>query len=194
MTKVLGIMGSPRRNGNTHILVSKILEGAAGQGAETELIFLDKLKIRECDGCHACWQGKECSKKDDMNNLYGKIAGSDILVFGTPVYWYGPTALMKALIDRFVYFGCPENRIKIKGKAAALAIPYEEENNETGEFVAAFFEKSFNYLELRLAAKILVPGVAEKGDILKKEVVLARALELGRRLTRENNDFNRLKK
>lgn len=51
-----------------------------------------------------------------MNGFYQKIIDSDILVFGTPVYWYAPTAIMKAFIDRFVYFNCPENREKIRGK------------------------------------------------------------------------------
>jgi hypothetical protein len=110
--KVLGVVGSPRKNGNTHILVSRILEGAEKQGAAAETIFLNDLNIRECNGCHACWRGKRCSKKDDMRDIYPKIIESDVIVFGTPVYWYGPTALMKGFMDRFVYFNCPENRKK----------------------------------------------------------------------------------
>jgi multimeric flavodoxin WrbA len=182
MKNLLGIIGSPRRHGNTHILVSKVLEGAQDQGALTESIFLGDLNIRECDGCHTCWKGKECSKKDDMNGLYPKIIASDLIIFGTPVYWYGPTALMKTFIDRFVYFNCPENRAKIKGKEAAIVIPFEDEDEETGRFVASFFEKSFNYLEMKLAGKIIVPGVGEHGQVLKKEDSLHQAYELGRRL------------
>jgi len=185
MKNFLGIIGSPRRSGNTHTLVYKILEGAAAAGAVTEVTFLADLNIKECDGCHACWKGKPCSKKDDMNYLYPKIIDADILLFGTPVYWYGPTALMKAFIDRFVYFNCPENRVKIKGKPAAVAIPFEEENRETGEFVASFFEKCFEYLEIKLAAKLIVPGVGARGDVLKKHEVLQQAYQLGRRLARE---------
>jgi len=51
MQKILGIMGSPRKKGNTHILISKILEGAKSEGAEGEILFLGDLTIRECDGC-----------------------------------------------------------------------------------------------------------------------------------------------
>jgi multimeric flavodoxin WrbA len=69
MKTILGVVGSPRRKGNTHILVSRILEGAKNEGAATEIIFLSNLTIRECDGCHVCWKGRKCSKKDDMNNL-----------------------------------------------------------------------------------------------------------------------------
>ena len=99
---VLGVVGSPRRNGNTHILVSRVLDGAGEAGALTDLVFLGDLTIGECDGCHVCWRGKPCSKCDSMNDLYPRISDSDVLVFGTPVYWFGPTALMQAFLDRFV--------------------------------------------------------------------------------------------
>ncbi|MBN1811433.1 MAG: flavodoxin family protein [Anaerolineae bacterium] len=182
MEKVLGVVGSPRKKGNTHILVSRILEGAEAEGAATDVIFLGKLKIRECDGCHACWKGKPCAKRDDMNDLYPKIIESDAIVLGTPVYWYGPTALMKGFIDRFVYFNCPENRAKIKGKLAAIAVPYEEENPETAQPVVAFFEKSLAYLEINLIGKVIVPGVSDRGDVLQKKEALAKAYKLGQRL------------
>src|SRR5512138_2812576 len=121
MKRVLGLVGSPRKNGNTHLLVAKMLEGAQAEGAETELVLLPDLTIQECDGCLACWRDKPCPKQDDMNALYPRIVASDVLVLGTPVYWYGPTALMKAMIDRWVYFNCPQNRAKIRGKRALLA-------------------------------------------------------------------------
>ena len=180
--KALGVVGSPRRNGNTHVLVSRILDGATEAGAETELLFLNETTIRECDGCHACWKGKPCSKNDDMNVLYPKIVESDTIVFGTPVYWYGPTALMKGFIDRFVFFNCPENREKIRGKAAVLAVPFEEESLETADLLVSFFEKSFAYLEVNLIATILVPGVTERGEVVEKADYLREALEIGRGL------------
>jgi multimeric flavodoxin WrbA len=179
MKKILGIMGSPRMNGNTHILVGKILEGAKDNGASAEIIFLKDQDIKECDGCHTCWKGRDCSKKDDMNNIYPKIIESDIIVFGTPVYWYGPTALMKAFIDRFVYFNCEENRIKIKNKLAAIAVPFEEENPETAWLLTEFFEKSCEYLELQLVGKIIVPGVSARGEILDKKKCLDEAYKFG---------------
>jgi multimeric flavodoxin WrbA len=182
MTEILGIVGSPRKKGNTHILVSRVLEGAAAEGADTKTLFLRRMKIRECDGCHTCWKGKPCSKRDDMNDAYSLISDSDIMVFGTPVYWYGPTALMKAFIDRFVYFNCPENRAKVRGKRAVIAIPYEEEGPEAAELVVAFFEKSLAYLEMDLVGQILAPGTGPKGAILEQEEVLIHARELGRRL------------
>jgi multimeric flavodoxin WrbA len=179
---ILGVVGSPRRNGNTHILVSNLLEGAREAGATTELVLLRDLRIQECDGCHTCWKGKPCSKDDDMNDLFPKIADSDVVVFGTPVYWHGPTALMKAFLDRFVYFNSPENRAKIVGKSAVLVAPFEEEDVEAAAPLVAMFEKSLDYLEMPLASKILVPGVGAKGDVLRRPNRLAECYELGRGL------------
>ncbi len=180
--KILGIIGSPRKNGNTHILVNKLLEGAHAEGAITEALFLADLNINECDACLTCWKGKKCSKRDDMNEIYPKIIESDVIVFGTPVYWYATSALMKAFIDRFVYFNCPENRVKIRGKKAVVVIPYEEESIDTVVPVQMIFEKSFRYLEMNQVGSIIVPGVSGKGDVLHKKERLQEAYELGRRL------------
>jgi len=187
MKTILGIVGSPRKDGNTHILLSKILEGAKAAGAATELILLSDSKIGECDGCHACWKGRRCSKNDDMIDIYPKIIASDVIVFGTPVYWYGPTALMKAFVDRFVYFNSPKNRALIRGKEAAIAVPLEEKNPSTAALVEAFFEKSLAYLEMKLIGRVIAPGVGEKGEILAKKKVLAEAYELGRSMAQRRS-------
>ncbi len=175
-------MGSPRKNGNTHILISNMLEAAEDAGAAIEIILLGDKHIEECDGCCICWKGKECPKADDMLELYSKIAKSDVIIFGTPVYWYGPTAIMKLFLDRFVYFNCPDNRIKIKGKDAILVIPFEEETSAAAELVIDMFKRSFDYLEMNLIESIVVPGVSKRGDVLKKTESLNKCRELGNRL------------
>lgn len=117
-----------------------------------------------------------------MNGLYPKIIESDVIVFGTPVYWYGPTALMKGFIDRLVYFNCPESRIKIKGKSGVIAVPFEDDDPSTADLVKDFFTKCFEYLEMKFVEKMIVPGISVKGEILKEAVYLERGLELGERV------------
>ena len=180
--RILGVVGSPRKRGNTHILVSRILDGAREKGAKTEILFLNDFTIRECDGCHVCWKGKKCSKKDDMIKIYPKIMHSDVIIFGTPVYWYGPTALMKCFIDRFVFFNCPTNRAKIRGKSAVIAVPFEEEDPRTAQLLIKFFKKSLDYLEMNLIGTIRAPGVGKRGDILSKEDILEKGYRLGKRI------------
>lgn len=182
--KILGIIGSPRKNGNTQVLVSRIMDGARDNGADTETVSLGELNLQECNGCHACWKGKHvCSKRDDMSLLYPKIAESDALVLGTPVYWYGPTALMKCFIDRFVYFNCPANRRKIKGKRAAIAVPFEDKALETSSLVVEFFQRSLDYLEMQSAGAILAPGVTKRGEVRNRKRIMDQCFKLGQRLT-----------
>ncbi|MBN2535422.1 MAG: flavodoxin family protein [Spirochaetales bacterium] len=179
MVNILGVVGSPRKKGNTSLVVRQVLKGAEEKGASQRILFLGDVIIRECDGCHRCWKGKECSKVDDMNRIYQIINKSNIIVFGTPVYWYGPTALMKAFIDRFVYFNCPENRKKIREKSAVLVIPFEEENPAAADLVVSFFEKSLHYLEMKLAGKICIPGVTKPGEAGKNKAIMDKAYMLG---------------
>ena len=182
MKKILGVVGSARKNGNTNTLVSKILEGAQEAGLLTEMILLTDLDIKECDGCHTCWKGNDCSKQDDMNQIYSKISGSDIIIFGTPVYWYGPTALIKAFLDRFVYFNSPQNRIKLRGKSAIIVIPFEENDVDTAAPLITMFEKSFKYLNIPLIETVIVPGVTKKGEVAQKEDIMAHCFDLGKKL------------
>jgi multimeric flavodoxin WrbA len=182
MENILAVVGSPRKRGNTDILVTEIVAGAQAGGARVETIHLGDVHIRECNGCHACWQGRPCGKNDYMRVLYPRIAASDTIVFGTPVYWFGPTALMKAFIDRFVYFNCAANRAMVRGKRAAVAVVLEEDREETWRPVVEFFEKSLAYLEMELAETIVVPGVGEKGAIRQQPQRLEEAFALGARL------------
>jgi multimeric flavodoxin WrbA len=182
MPHILGIQGSPRLRGNTSILLDAVLDGARERGAAVERIDLAGLDIAECDGCLACWKGKECAKRDDMNALYPRIISADVIVFGTPVYWYGPTALLKAFVDRFVYFNCPENRAKVRGMSAATVIPFEETDPETVAPVVTFFEKSLAYLEWSLVGQVIAPGVGKLGEVRERPELLRQARELGARL------------
>ena len=177
---VLAVVGSPRTNGNTAILTSRIVDGAQAAGAEVDTVHLGRLTIRECDGCHACWRGRSCTKSDDMRPLYQKIALADLLVLATPVYWYGPTALMKAFIDRFVYFNCPEHHPEVQAKKALVALVLEEDSEATWQPVMHFFDQCLAYLEMDRIGRIVVPGVGPAGAIGKKPDELNQAFELGR--------------
>lgn len=183
MTRVLGIVGSPRRGGNTHVLVETILESAKAAGAVTDTLLLGDVTIQECTGCHVCWQGKDCPRPDDMRDIYPRIIKADVLVFGTPVYWYGPTGLMKLLIDRFVYFNCPENRARIRNKRAVLVVPFEDTDADTAAPLLAMIEKSLAYLELSLTDRLIVPGVTQRGEVAERADIMNEARRIGTRLT-----------
>ena len=89
---------------------------------------------------------------------------------------------MKCFIDRFVFFNCPQNRAKIRGKSAVIAVPFEEEDPRTAHLLVKFFKKSLDYLEMNLIGTIRVPGVSKRGDILAKKAFLEKAYKLGERI------------
>ena len=100
--KILGLSCSPRKSGNTVILLEEALSGAQQEGAETELFSVSRKDIRPCDGCWACHQTGKCHIEDDMQPLYAKMVESDGIIFGTPVYYYSMTGQAKTILDRMI--------------------------------------------------------------------------------------------
>ena len=98
--KVLGILGSPRRGGNSETLLKAFLQGAAAGGAEVEEVLLRDLKISPCLEIYHCFKDGTCPIKDDMRELYGKLLAADVVVLATPVFFYGVSAQAKTMIDR----------------------------------------------------------------------------------------------
>ena len=182
MKSIIGINGSPRKNGNTHVLINSVMSGLTDRGCKTQLLHSGDMKIEECTGCHACWKGLDCIQNDDMNDIYQRMKEADGYVFGTPVYWYGPTALMKLFIDRMVYFNCPGNREHIRNKKAVIVIPFEETNHATVQPVFDFFDKCCEYLEIKITDRIIAPGVTKRGEVASHKEVIDSAYLSGQNL------------
>ncbi len=175
---VLALVGSPRKGSNTDLLVSAILEGAAANNHTVSKVYLYDVDIAPCVDCKACKRGNyKCALGDGMQTLYPKLEDADVVVFGTPLYWYGPTAKMKLLVDRlrpFVASG------KLKGKKAVLVIP-SEEGADACNFAVGMFTLSFKYLGVDLVGKLL-PKASEKAEVKKQPQTLMEARKLGKDL------------
>lgn len=100
--KVLAIVGSYRKGGNTDLITDRILAGAAAQGASTEKIFVDDLKLGSCQGCMECRPEGICRQKDDLADLVKKIEAADGIIFGSPIYGNYLTGQAKILLDRLM--------------------------------------------------------------------------------------------
>ena len=98
--KAIGIVGSPRKNGNTEIITKHTLKAIEEEGIDTELITLAGLNIQLCDGCGACESDETCPIDDDVFPLYQKMKTADAIILSSPVYYGSATALMKAFIER----------------------------------------------------------------------------------------------
>lgn len=108
--KVLAINASPRgKNGCTEKILQPLLDGMRQAGAETEMIYLENKKIHHCIGCFTCWlktPGK-CVFNDDMGTVLEKFIAADLIVYGTPLYCFTMTGLLKNVLDRSIPRGMP---------------------------------------------------------------------------------------
>ena len=175
--KVLGIVGSPRRGGNTDTLVEEVLAGARAAGAQTEKVMLTDLDIRPCMGCWACSTKGKCVQNDDLAQLAEKLINAPLWVIGTPIYWWGPSAQLKAFIDRWVSL----RERTFHKKTLILAIPMGGGSESYAEHTTGMFRDIANYLGIDLREIILAPGVSKKGEVQHNEQLMEKAYQAGNR-------------
>ena len=101
--KAIGVVGSPRKGGNTEILTRHTLEAIEEEGLTTELIRLAGLDIRPCNACMVCRDEERCPIEDDLFPLYTKLKEAEAIILASPVYFGSVTALLKAFMDRAGY-------------------------------------------------------------------------------------------
>ena len=117
--RILGIVCSPRKEGNTELMVRAALEVAQDAGAETDIFLVSEKSVSPCDACASCEKTGICWIKDDMQELYEKFGWADGIIFGTPVYFNNVTAQAKAILDRTYVYRMDR---KLSGKVAGAII------------------------------------------------------------------------
>jgi multimeric flavodoxin WrbA len=186
--KVLGIAGSPRRGGNTDLLLAEVMRGAASRRAEVKTIILNNLKITPCQHCDACLTTGECRIDDDMQMIYRELKGADRVALASPIQFMGPTAQMKLMIDRCQALWARKYVLKIP--------PLDTTRERKGLFIsvgalktANLFEPAltivkslFKVLDITYSGELLFPGVDEKGAIAKHPEALKQAFLAGQKL------------
>ena len=102
--RVIGFVGSPRENGNTAVLVRRILEGATAAGAETDVFYINNLNIKGCQACMYCKSHDTCKQEDDMILLIEEIKRADRIIVGSPIYIGFVSGQTKIFLDRLYVF------------------------------------------------------------------------------------------
>ena len=159
---ILILSGSPRKGGNTELLAEAFAKGAA-EHHQVEIISVRDYKVNPCLGCNACFkrEANTCVQKDDMTIIYEKINQADMLVIASPVYFYGISAQLKAVIDRF------HNPIRDTFHIKKMALLLVGAATLPGLFDAILTEYNLclKFFDIEDVGKVLVRGVKGKGDI-----------------------------
>ena len=187
--KIMGIVCSPRKKGNTEVLVKEVLDSTHKHGAETEMINICDYAIAPCDGCESCDKTGRCKIKDDMQGIYAKLLAYDGIVVGSPVYYWGVTAQAKAMIDRTFVFR-KERRLRNKVAGAVVVA------RDTGASAAFSQLSDFFNLHRMIPARSIGPKTGEelarergggviayadkRGEVSENKKAIAEAQSLGK--------------
>lgn len=187
---ILGVAGSPRRNGNTEILLDEALKGAREAGAETEKIVLSQLTYSACRACDKCAKTGICILKDDMQGVYDQIAAADAMIFASPNYFYNVSAWAKAAIDRSQALWARKHKLKDpdfrkdkKGFFISVAATKGVRLFKGSMWTMQYFFDASGY---KLAGRLLVRAVDGKGEILKEPKYIEAAYKLGQSAAAED--------
>lgn len=176
MSNIVVLSGSVRKGGNTELLVQAFVDGAKKNNS-VEVISVADYNVHPCIGCNTCFdrEGHECFQKDDMTKVYEKLKNADVLVAASPVYFYGISAQLKAVIDRLH----TPMRNEFKIKRLALILVGAATLPELFDSIKIQYRLILNFFHLEDAGMVLVQGVKDKGDVNNSDG-LQKAYELGK--------------
>lgn len=175
MSRIVVLVGSMRKGGNTDLLAQAFADGA-GKNNTVEIVSVADYKVNPCIGCNSCFtrEGNQCFQKDDMDKIYEKLKSADVVVIASPVYFYGISAELKAIVDRLH----TPMRNEFKVKKLALLLVGAADLPELFDAVKLQYQLVLNFFHLEDAGMVLVRGVKDIGDI-KGRKELEEAYNLG---------------
>ncbi|WP_455580699.1 flavodoxin family protein [Dysosmobacter sp.] len=178
MSKIVVLVGSVRKGGNTELLANAFCDGASHNN-DVEIISVADYKVNPCVGCNTCFEreGNLCFPQDDMQKIYKKLAEADMIVIASPVYFYGISSQLKAVIDRMH----TPLRNFFNVKRLALLLVATADLPEVFDAIETQYKLTLNFFKLEDVGRVLVRGVKNKGDIQGNKA-LSDAFNLGRSL------------
>jgi multimeric flavodoxin WrbA len=188
--KVLGISGSPRREGNTEKLLDQALAGAKDQGALVEKLVLNELKFVPCQDCGGCDETGVCIEEDAMEQVYEKVKQADIIILVSPIFFGNLSAQTKMMIDRFQSWWIAKYVLKkpwvAKGRRKGLFLCVGGQNRqdyfEAAEKVVKILFANLNFT---FTGSLFYPGIDKLGDIEKHPTALKEAFLAGQELVKD---------
>ncbi len=182
--KILGLVGSYRKFGNTDVLVREALMSANEMGADVEMLRLTDLDIKPCKGCMACvFKNADCKIEDDANFFFSKLFEADGIILGSPIYIFGLVGMIKMIKDRFLQISTKPEKLtnKVGAIIAVGGAPGAEGTIMPG--LASFF----TFLGIPIVDQMLVYSHGP-GEILLHEDAMKKANQIGRELVEALQD------
>ena len=176
--KILVLTGSPRKNGNSNTLADNFVKGAEEAGHEVVRFDAAFKEVHPCIGCNACGMDGPCVFKDDFEFVRQHIVDADMVVFATPMYYFGISAQLKAVIDRFYAINGQIHR----PKKAALLMTYANTAASEAKPIESHYQTLIKYLGWTDAGQIIASGVWTAGAVNQTSYP-KQAYELGKSLT-----------
>lgn len=187
--KILGIYGSPRKDGNSDLLMDEALKGVDSAGAEVSSIRCCDLQISGCIECAGCDDTGECVIDDDMQSVYPKLAEADVIILASPIFFYSVPAQAKALIDRCQAMWCKrvldkppaERHVHDNGQGYLICVGATKGANlfQGTELVAKYF---YDALGMSYEGGVFVKQMESKGDVAKHPDAMKQAFDLGKKI------------
>lgn len=176
--RVLIVASSPRRNGNSNRLAESFARGAEQAGHQVETVYLCEKDIGFCRGCLSCQTTQRCVIKDDADTIAQQMVKADVLVFATPIYYYGMSGQMKTMLDR----ANPLFPSDYAFRDVYLLTAAAEDDAETPEGAVHGLQGWISCFEkARLAGSVFAGGVTDAGDI-EGHPAMQTAFEMGSRI------------
>ena len=176
--EIVVLEGSPNKHGSSNLLADEFMRGAQEAGHTVQIIDAAHSDIHPCTGCIHCGYEGPCIQKDDVEKFRSEILTADMMVFVTPLYYYGMSAQLKALIDRFCAFNSSIQRKHMK--AAMLSAAWNSDDWTFGA-LEAHYRTLVRYLNLRDMGAVWGRGCGSP-SMTKHSHYLRQAYELGRSL------------
>lgn len=191
--EVLGVSGSPRKNGNSDVILKTMISGVSEERVSSSYLNLTNIQFQGCIGCEKCRKDKICTGlTDGMSLIYSKVISSKGLILVSPTHNYNITSWMKAFIDRlycFYNFGNDRprswtSRFSNQGRKAIIAAICEQESSEDMGFTIEAMKKPLKALGYEIIGELAVFKIFDKAKVKDDKDAISRAYQLGKNLAR----------
>jgi multimeric flavodoxin WrbA len=192
--KVTAFLGSPRKDGNSELLLKEAIRGVEESGSAVNIFNLNQMDIMPCQNCGGCEETGACIYEDDMLQIYDAIRTSDRFIIASPIFFFSVSAQIKIMIDRCQAFWCekyllkkpiPEGNYKRKGLLLLVAGMKKDIGIQCAEVTVKAFFRTISVPEHKTLG---YTGIDAKGEIVKHPTALKEVYEAGLRLVEEGTD------